>query len=138
MKRDYSHGIIPLTKTEKGDWQVLLVQLHAGHWGFPKGHPNTGETPLEAAKRELWEETALEVVALLSETPLEETYFFKFQNNLIQKTVTYFLAEVKGFVVIMEEEVKAAQWVPLHEAENAISFDQGKKLCREVIKFLSE
>ncbi len=51
-RREHSYGIIPLKKKE-GVWNVLLVQLHAGHWGFPKGHPNNHETTLDTAQREL-------------------------------------------------------------------------------------
>jgi len=43
--------------------QVLLVQRSkqpdAGLWGFPGGHVEWGETVLEAARRELFEETAV-------------------------------------------------------------------------------
>jgi ADP-ribose pyrophosphatase YjhB (NUDIX family) len=45
------------------DAQVLLVQRSkqpdAGLWGFPGGHVEWGETVLEAAQRELLEETSV-------------------------------------------------------------------------------
>lgn len=44
--------------------QVLLVKRkyapHAGHWGFPGGKLEWGETMAEGAARELWEETAIQ------------------------------------------------------------------------------
>nr|WP_041528004.1 NUDIX hydrolase [Paracoccus aminophilus] len=43
--------------------RVLLVQRRnppdAGLWGFPGGHVESGETALDAAARELWEETGV-------------------------------------------------------------------------------
>jgi 8-oxo-dGTP pyrophosphatase MutT (NUDIX family) len=40
--------------------RYLLVQgRSSGKWSFPKGHPNEDETPLDCAKRELFEETGL-------------------------------------------------------------------------------
>lgn len=51
MNQERSYGIIPLRF--KGKWEVFMVQLHAGHWGFPKGHGEPGEEALQTAEREL-------------------------------------------------------------------------------------
>ncbi|BFM38468.1 NUDIX hydrolase [Synechocystis sp. LKSZ1] len=37
--------------------------LYPGHWGLFGGHLETGETPLEAVKREIWEEIRFSLVA---------------------------------------------------------------------------
>lgn len=45
------------------DGRVLLVKRRnppdAGLWGFPGGHVEPGETAMQAAVRELWEETGV-------------------------------------------------------------------------------
>ena len=41
--------------------RVLLVKHNAGHWDFPKGHMEDGETEIETAIREVKEETNLDV-----------------------------------------------------------------------------
>lgn len=132
-RHEHSYGIVPLKK--KGDdWNVLIVQLHAGHWGFPKGHPDPHETPLETAQRELFEETGLTISKLLTDQTLEESYFFKVKGDLIHKKVTYFIAQVHGQVKIMEEEIRDYKWVPLSEAVNYVTFDQAKTICREAAR----
>lgn len=136
-RREHSYGIIPLKKKE-GVWNVLLVQLHAGHWGFPKGHPNNHETTLDTAQRELFEETGLTVAKLLSDQTLDESYFFKFQGDLIQKKVTYYIAEVKGHVKKMVEEIKDVKWVPLSDAADYLSFEQGQNIARQTSQILSD
>ena len=39
--------------------RVLLVSQHGTSWSLPKGHLEEGETPLEAAQREIHEETGV-------------------------------------------------------------------------------
>lgn len=46
------------------------VELAAGHeWQMPQGGIDEGESPLEAARRELYEETNVSSVSLLAEAP---------------------------------------------------------------------
>lgn len=55
-----SAGVIPVRRS--GDrWLYLLLRAYQ-YWDFPKGKTEAGETPLEAALRELKEETGLEQV----------------------------------------------------------------------------
>jgi ADP-ribose pyrophosphatase YjhB (NUDIX family) len=39
--------------------RVLLVSQHGTSWSLPKGHLEEGETPLDAARREIREETGV-------------------------------------------------------------------------------
>lgn len=42
--------------------EYLTVKSKAfGHWGFPKGHVEEGESEQESAKREVLEETGLNI-----------------------------------------------------------------------------
>ena len=56
MKHEKSCGAV-IIKNNK----VLVLQQVAGHWGFPKGHVEKGETEVETAIREIKEETNLDV-----------------------------------------------------------------------------
>ena len=44
---------------------VLLVSQHGTSWSLPKGHLEEGETPLEAARREIHEETGVSQLVLV-------------------------------------------------------------------------
>jgi len=138
MKRteEKSFGIIPLKK-EEGRWKVLLIKHQTGHWAFPKGHPDEGESPIETATRELKEETSLKIVDLISETPLQENYIFKRKDSLVYKAVDYFLAVVGGGITIQADELADYEWVDLFEAKMKITFPEGKNLCTEAEKKLS-
>lgn len=135
MKNEYSYGIVPL-RFVQNEWEVLLIQHQGGHWAFPKGHLEAGELPQQTAERELKEETALLISQFLSSDPFAESYFFTFHGEKIFKTVHYFLALVSGEVVIQEDEIKGYQWLLLKDAEKAITFKEGKRVCQQTIAFL--
>lgn len=128
---DRSYGIIPL-RLHRNGWEVFLVQHQAGHWAFPKGHVEEGETPLQTAERELYEETGLSVVRYLHDQPFQESYFFTYKKKLIHKTVLYFMAEVTGQVKLQEVEISGSQWISIDRAAEIISFEEGKKICAAV------
>lgn len=130
-----SYGIIPLQK-RSSKWFVLIIEHQSGHWSFPKGHPEAGETPLEAATRELKEETGLNVHTLLPFPPLVENYFFHTKTHLIHKTVSYFIAEVEGVITIQEEEISSCRWVEINSAEHFVTYPQAKAFCKQIQSLL--
>jgi 8-oxo-dGTP pyrophosphatase MutT (NUDIX family) len=136
-----SFGIIPLAR-EKSGWKVLLI-LHQGgnHWSYPKGKRLADEEPIEAARRELKEETDLDVEQFLRTTPYVEQYQFRRKGHNILKKVHYFPAIVKGKVRLQIEEVKEARWVSLTEAQNLLTFIEARNILSsvaEVIKGIAE
>jgi 8-oxo-dGTP pyrophosphatase MutT (NUDIX family) len=131
-----SFGIIPL-RQDQGRWFVFLVQLRRGnHWGFPKGHSETNESPEACAKRELFEETHLEVHSFFSLPPFVERYAFFREGRKVAKEVVYFLAEVKGDPILQKEEIVAGKWVLLDEALSFVTYPESKRICDEVKKRL--
>lgn len=135
MRRDYSYGIIPV-QVQEGLWQMLLIQHHTGHWAFPKGHADPGESPQQTAERELLEETGLTLERYLSFEPFIENYYFSHQGQRIHKTVAYYLALVKGNVTIQEREIQNSQWLNLVEGYQQMTFKEGKRICIQVTEFL--
>jgi bis(5'-nucleosidyl)-tetraphosphatase len=138
VKDDSSFGIIPLAREEGRGWFTFLVCHRAGHWGFPKGHADAGEEALHAAKRELFEETGLQVAEFLETPPLKERYQFEMKGKRVDKRVTYFLAIAEGEVVLQWDELLDGRWIALSEAEGLLTYPEGKALCREVTQILSK
>ena len=134
--QEASFGIIPLQQAG-GEWKVLLI-LHKGgrHWAFPKGRSNPGETPLESARRELKEETGLDVDKLLQESPLSERYEFRRKGQTVTKTVQYFPALVSGRLRLQPEEIQDSKWVLLKEAMRYLTFQEAKEMCRILVQQL--
>ncbi len=134
---EHSYGIIPLRRRDRF-WETLLVKHRKGHWAFPKGHSDPDETPQETASRELYEETGLRVMRLFALEPLREFYIYKLEGSLIEKSVTYFLAEVEGEVRLQAEEIEAFSWVSLQEAARLATFPEAKKLARQLMRQFPE
>lgn len=130
-KRDRSYGIIPLRKVD-GAWQLFVIQHKAGHWAFPKGHADPGESPRQAAERELLEESGLRVRRYVLPGTFSERYRFHHEGSLILKTVSYRAAEVEGDVTLQLDEVVDFCWVPIDDASSVLSFNEARKMVAEV------
>ena len=136
--QEESFGIIPLKKKDSF-WHVYLVRLKSGnHIGFPKGHKNRNETDIQAASRELKEETNLSVKKFLSDKPLIEEYQLQKDKNIIHKIVYYYIAQVEGDFKIDTNEVIEGFFVDLKKAKDLLTYDNSKKTVLEVIEFLNK
>jgi 8-oxo-dGTP pyrophosphatase MutT (NUDIX family) len=138
MKKDFSCGVIPYREID-GDRQFLLIQHRAGHWSFPKGHPEEGETHLETARRELAEETAISDVELDENHPFNEHYnFTKRSGKEVSKRVVYYLGRVAAdqTIAVQEAEVSDHAWGDAAETRARLTFDEGRALLDEVLAYL--
>ena len=140
--KDTSYGIIPLRKF--GDeWKVFLIHQYSKignntYWVFPKGHPEGEETPIDTAKRELREETDMEVEKIIQEPNFKLTYNFKFNGKKIDKTVTFFLGLItKDSFSLCPDEVKEADWYTLDEAVKRLDYQDTKLMFAEARQFIA-
>lgn len=92
------------------DGKLLLGErIHAhgsGTWCPPGGHLEFGETPIDCARRELWEEAGLHAVDL-HEGPWTNDIFAKEKKHYITIFITVMAFE--GHPTIKEPN-KCAQW----------------------------
>lgn len=136
--KDFSCGVIPYQMVD-GERQFLLIQHKAGHWSFPKGHPEKGESDLETARRELEEETGIARVELDEDHPFKEKYkFTKRSGKRVKKKVLYFVGEVgPGQTIRLQEaEVSDYAWADAEQTLERMSFDEGRALMRDVLDYL--
>jgi len=138
-----SFGLIPVARCGNVN-QFLLIQHQAGHWGFPKGHAEPGETPLETACREFEEETGIRDYQVSESPPLVEVYRFvkaqkKQKQETIEKTVTYFVAWVQSMQVrLQEKEIQGYLWLTYDAALAQISFEQSQQLLVEANRVIQD
>ncbi len=140
LPQERSFGVVPLRR-EGNRVLFLLIQHRAGHWAFPKGHASIGETELEAALRELREETGIQNVRLIPGLVVEEKYIKPMwgQPELrAEKTVRYFVGWVDDPTVRLQiAEVQDYRWLPYHEARALLTFEQSRSVLDQVARALN-
>ena len=140
MLTDFSCGVIPY-RYRNGETEFLLIQHKAGHWSFPKGHPEPGESDLQTARREFLEETGIQAVTIDKDQPFEEYYLFtKRSGKRVNKRVVYFLGLVDSDqgVTCQEAEVSDYAWGDAKKTRKKMTFDEGRTLLDEVLSYMGE
>jgi dATP pyrophosphohydrolase len=100
---------------------VHRVPEAGAYWHGIAGGVEEGESPEEAAARELWEETGLEAVP----TPLPSTFVYD------EITVHTFLIDVeRGWEPELNEEHDEYVWLPQDEAVELLYWPEPKELLR--------
>ncbi len=128
-----SSGFI-IYRKEKNDVFYLLLKYPPReegkeYWGFPKGHLENDEDLLEAAIRELEEETGIKKNEIdIKKFKKWIKYFFKRESKNVFKIVVYFLAETKKESVELSSEHLDYKWVNYAEAKEMISFSNTEKV----------
>jgi diadenosine hexaphosphate hydrolase (ATP-forming) len=90
-------------------------------WTFPKGHLEDGETPVEAALREVEEETGWRCGLL--KPLLEVGYRFRRDGKLVVKKVRWFLLEpLEKTGGPDPKEILAVKWVPVDEVPRMLVY----------------
>ena len=96
-------------------------------WSLPKGHIEEGETPEQAALREVQEETGIESVIEKSLGVID--FWFMAGGKRIHKTVHHYLfRESGGLLSPQETEVDEVAWFPLAEIVERLAYPDEKKL----------
>ena len=96
-------------------------------WSLPKGHIEEGETPEQAAIREVAEETGIASEIERSLGVID--FWFMAGGKRIHKTVHHFqFKEVGGLLAAQESEVDEVGWFPLSEIVDLLAYPDEKKL----------
>jgi len=96
-------------------------------WSLPKGHIEEGESPEEAALREVEEETG--IVSVIEKSLGVIDFWFMAGGMRIHKTVHHYLfRENGGLLAPQESEVDEVAWFPLAEIVDRLAYPDEKKL----------
>ena len=123
----------------RGDDVVVIVPTRRSADGrkvlaLPKGHVDPGETPPQAAQREVREEAGVD--ATLVDELGEVRYWYQRDGRKIAKLVTFFLFEYAGGdVADHDAEVEVARWIPLEEALHSLTYKGEREMVQRALGF---
>ena len=125
MAYEKSCGAIVYRKFH-GNTEILLIKhVNSGHWSFPKGHVEEGESEIETAAREILEETGIDVII---DPSFRETVSYSPKKDTM-KDVVYFIAKARNFdFTAQPEEISQIRWVEIGLAPTILTYDNDKAI----------
>ncbi len=125
-----------------GTIEIALLQDLKTRWSLPKGHIESGETPRQAALREVSEETNLKHLKIISQ--LDKIHFFyRLNGKLIFMTNFIFLIESTDLSETIKTEddvpwITDVQWFEAKQAHDIIEYKATKEILSGAIDKINE
>ncbi|MBR4292229.1 MAG: NUDIX domain-containing protein [Clostridia bacterium] len=134
MIKEKSCGAVVYTAVD-GEIKYLLVQMMGGHYSFPKGHVESGESEEQTALREIKEETDLDVSL---DTAFRQSVVYSPYVGC-EKEVVYFVAYAKSRETVCQQtEIRRALWLSYDDAIEHVTFDNDKRILNEANEYLKK
>jgi len=118
---------------EKRPFELEIALVHRAKfddWTFPKGKIEDGESAIQAASREVIEETGIK--------PVFGPYigFVEYEVDGEKKKVQYWMAKAPDEIgeFVPNEEIDRLEWVNMKQARHFLTYD----VDREVLKFFRD
>jgi bis(5'-nucleosidyl)-tetraphosphatase len=131
-------GIIIFRTTPQHRLFLLLhhhpsAKVPEGHWYFAKGRAEAGESAEETAIREVYEETGIRGLSLIS--GFREMMQYANADGR-EKVSTFFLAEAPHDSVQLSDEHQGFAWLRYEEAYEKLTYQDAKEVLKKANDFL--
>jgi 8-oxo-dGTP pyrophosphatase MutT (NUDIX family) len=124
-------------RRDQSDVRFLLIRDPYTNWGLPKGHIEGGETPEQAALREVEEETGLSDLSIVAPLPTID-WFFRDRGKLVHKFCHFFLVESLGGEAVpqIDEGITEIIWRSPAVAVETVSYSNAREVMRAAAHLL--
>jgi len=142
MKQETSSGAVVYKKENDEYFFLLVYSVKNKEWSFPKGHIEKNETELEAAKREIFEETGIKKLKFIDGFKFIDSYLIKgvlpeTKGETVTKNVIYYLCHSDGnYVNPDNDEISNCKWFNFNSAIKILKYKNQHKLLEQSLKFL--
>jgi 8-oxo-dGTP pyrophosphatase MutT (NUDIX family) len=125
----------------EGDFLAIVPTRRASDGsrvlGLPKGHVDPGETSMQAAEREVREETG--IVAEPMRELGEARYWYRRNGRTIPKSVSFYLFRyLGGSTEDHDDEVEEVRWIPLERAQAELTHAAEREMVALAVACLQE
>ena len=131
-----SCGIIVFQASSKPKY--LILHYEEGHWDFPKGHVEKGESEIETALRETREETGITDIEFIPDFRETIDYYYTRDGKKYHKNVFFFLGKTKTKKPTLSHEHVGFIWLDFGDALAKLTFDNAKTLLKKADSFLKK
>ena len=138
MVDERSAGAVLLYMESKAEPEYLLLHYTAGHWDFPKGNIEAGETEKQAATREIREETGITDIEFLDGFRMKIEYKYRHDKRLVQKEVVLFLARTRTRQVTLSHEHIGFAWRKYDDAMEQLTYPNATNLLSAAKDYLQK
>ena len=123
-----SCGVLPYRLTGSEREYLIVYEQFSQCWSLPKGHMEAGETEIETALRELFEETGLTAELDTSKTASVEYPV----SPIARKQVVFFPGQVSGTPRTRAGEIEGFKWIKAGELKDYL-FPDVVAACKGLI-----
>jgi 8-oxo-dGTP pyrophosphatase MutT (NUDIX family) len=136
VKPEFSAGGL-VVRRFRGRPFAAVIRTHRDAVALPKGHPDPGESAVDAAVREVREEAGLD--ATLVEPLHDVRYWYTGKDGGRRfKIVRFFLLRYRaGTVRDHDHEVAGAGWIPLEQAPERLTYPGERVVARRALAAVS-
>jgi len=116
---------------------VLVGRRRGNYWCLPKGRVEENETEVEAAKREVFEETGIGEVEVGEKIgTICYAFYRRSAETSYQKLVHFYLMKAKSSNLNVGTEFDRAMWFPARDALNMVTHRKEKEIVAKAMQML--
>lgn len=132
MEITYTAGGVVLNKLG----QVLVVNQNRNSWSLPKGHIDPGEETLEAAIREIYEESGIRNLILIKELPEYERYKISLDGgddlSELKKIYMFLFTTDEMDLNPVDPDNPEARWVDVEDVADLLTHKKDKDFFKSI------